>query len=92
MDGAGARRIERKHVLLNASIISAEGTQEVRIKDLSVSGVKVRCDVPLAVDRDVIFKRGHLFHAARVAWAYRDEAGLEFYRKLDPSSVGTEPR
>jgi hypothetical protein len=74
------RKDERKQVLMNAVVIDAEGRQPVRVKNLTVSGVRVSTGRRLHVDSDVIFERGKMFVAARVAWSKPDEAGLEFYR------------
>jgi hypothetical protein len=82
------RNHARKRVLMQASIISAHGTHRARINDLHVSGVRVSCEPPLEKDTDVIFKRGKLFVAARVAWTARGGAGLEFYR---PPASPAEP-
>lgn len=87
MDGAGLRKLDRKHVLLNATIISLDGSQDVRIRDLSQSGAQIFCDRPPAENCDVIFKRGRLFVAARIAWANKTVAGLQFYRQRDPSDL-----
>jgi hypothetical protein len=88
MDGAGPRKDGRKHVLLNATIIASNGLTGARVKDLSQSGVRVSCDSPLSPEGDVIFKRGTIFVAARVIWADHANAGLEFYRHLDPAELG----
>jgi hypothetical protein len=87
MDGVGSRKVDRRHVLLNATIISSDGSKAARVRDLSRSGVRVLCDLPLAVDCDVIFKRGVVFVAARIAWADETSAGLEFYRHLNPMEL-----
>ena len=42
---------------------------------------------PPAEGRDVIFKHGEIFIAARVTWATEADAGLEFYRKLPPGDL-----
>ena len=90
MDTAGARKQDRKHVLLKATIITAEGSHEARIKDLSASGAQVSCALPLRANRDVIFQRGSIFAAARVAWSNKECAGLEFYRPLEPMNFRNE--
>ena len=69
------RNHARKRVLMQASIISAHGTHSARIVDLNVSGVRISCEPPLEKDSDVIFKRGKLFVAARVAWTMPGGAG-----------------
>src|SRR3954467_15238506 len=87
VDGAGSRKLDRKHVLQHATIISASGRHYARISDFSVSGVRVSCANPPAENDDVIFKRGDLFVAARVAWTDKSGAGLQFYRALEPADV-----
>ena len=67
LDGAGSRKLDRKHVLLHATILSASGRHYARISDFSLSGVRVSCANPPAENGDVIFRRGDVFVAARVA-------------------------
>jgi hypothetical protein len=81
------RSVDRKRVLMKASLVNADGTHDVRVYDLTVSGARIACDRILPVDEDVIFKRGKLFVAARVAWSNRSGAGLEFYRDVPPSEL-----
>lgn len=69
-------------MLLRATIISIDGAQSVRVRDLTDTGAGVLCDTPLASGTDVIFRRGDLLVAARVVWTEGKEAGLEFYRPL----------
>ena len=76
------RRARRKRVLIRATLISTDGPQTVRVKDLTSEGAGIRCDVPLTVGTDVILERSDLFVAARVVWAEGANAGLEFYRPL----------
>ena len=73
----------RRRVLMQASLISIDGTQTVQIRDLTSSGARVSCVIRLEEDQDVIFRRGKLFVAARVAWSKRTEAGLQFYREVN---------
>jgi hypothetical protein len=86
MDATGGRRIDRKHVLMTATIISADGQSMAKILDLSPSGARrIACNLPLSADSDVIFRRDGTFAAARVAWTDGTCAGLEFYRQSDSS-------
>ena len=80
--GAGSelRGGHRKHVLMQATIISVEGPQRTFVKDLTDDGARIQCQYPLGDGWDVIFKRGDDFRAARVAWSRGGEAGLQFYR------------
>jgi hypothetical protein len=81
------RGAPRKRVLMQATLMSVGGSQQASIKDLTSSGARVRCEQRLEEGWDVVFKRGDLFIAARVAWATRDEAGLEFYRIVQTAAV-----
>ena len=69
---------------MTATIISQDGIQQARIRDWSTFGVQISCDRPPTTDTDVIFKRGQVFVAARVAWMCKGDAGLEFYQQIDP--------
>jgi hypothetical protein len=71
----------RKHVLMQATIVSADGPQPALIKDLTLTGARIRCARPLEEGADIIFKRGDDFRATRVAWIRKGEAGLQFYRE-----------
>lgn len=76
------RRSKRRRVLMRATIISVDGAQSARVRDLAGSGAGIFCDSPLTAGSDVIFKRGNLLVASRVVWSKGNEAGLEFYRPL----------
>jgi hypothetical protein len=76
------RRSSRTRVLMRAALISIDGVQDVRVKDLTSDGAGICCQVPLECGIDVILKRGDLFIAARVVWAEGTSAGLEFYQPL----------
>lgn len=81
------RSVDRKRVLMKASLINADGSHDVRVYDLTVSGARIACERVIPPDEDVIFKRGKLFVAARVAWSNRGGAGLEFYREVPASEL-----
>ena len=79
----------RRRVLMAAAVISATGTFQVRIRDLSHSGANLSSDARLPANSDVIFRRGDLFAAAKVAWSDRTNAGIAFYRKLSRADVAS---
>jgi len=87
---AGPRKRARKRVVMEATIISIDGTQTVRIRDLSAAGVQIACDNPPQQGCEVIFSRGCVFVAAQVAWREEGRAGLQFYQPLDPARHGAE--
>lgn len=90
LHGVRERKLDRKHVLQNATIISPDGSQLARIRNLSPSGAQISCSRPPGAGCDVIFKRGSAFIAARVAWAEKGSAGLEFYRQIEPGELGSK--
>lgn len=75
------RDAPRKHVLMQAIVLSSDGPQRVFVKDLTPTGARIQWEYPLQQGWDVIFKRREEFRAARVAWTKGDEAGLQFYRE-----------
>ncbi len=78
---------ERKRVLMNATIINSDGTHHVRVVDLNSFGARIAGNRLLEVGEDLIFRRGTLFVAARVAWSNRGATGLQFYRELPVSQI-----
>ncbi len=81
------RPVPRKRVLMRAAIINADGTTAVRVHDLTSFGARIALDQVLPANEDLIFKRGQLFVAARVAWSSRGAAGIEFYREIPLSAL-----
>ena len=81
------RKGERKRVLMRATVYTPTGAHVVWIRDISAQGASVSGEDPLPSDCDVIFKRGGLFAAARIAWSNSTGAGLKFYRDLSDDEV-----
>ena len=75
------RNAPRKHVLMQATIIGADGSQLAFVKDLALTGARIQCERPLKEGADVLFKRGDDCRAAHIAWIRKEEAGLQFYRE-----------
>lgn len=92
MEKTGPRRNARKRVVMEAKIISGEGSRTVRVRDLSRGGVQIICDEPPAQGCELIFCRGSVFVAAQVVWQEAGRAGLEFYTRVDPDEHGAEWR
>ncbi len=86
-DSSCQRSLSRKRVLMNALVISAEGTQQARVHELTSLGARISVDRDLESGSDVIFKRGQTFVAARVVWAESGSAGIEFYRAMPAFQV-----
>ena len=77
----------RKRVLMQTTIISVGGPQRAYVRDLSPSGARIICEHRLEEGCDIIFKRGDMFVAARIAWVTSEEAGVQFYRELDSAAL-----
>lgn len=67
---------------MRATIITVDGAQSARVRDLTEDGAGIVSDSPLAQGTDVIFNRSNLLVAARVLWTKGTEADLEFYRPV----------
>ena len=83
------RNVDRKRVLMKAAVIAIDGSHDVRVYDLTVSGARIEGKVILPVGEDVVFKRGGLFVAAKVAWSNRSGTGLCFYREVPARELAT---
>lgn len=81
------RSPKRTRVLFEAVLLTPEGAQKVRIRDLSASGAKVLTEANVRAACDGLFKRGGLFAAARILWSRDQQLGLRFYRELSPEEL-----
>ncbi len=81
------RSTKRARVLLTARLQTAFGEVEGRLRDLSRKGALVECSQIPPVGSEVVFVRGAMAVAARVAWAGRDRVGLEFHHMIDDQEV-----
>ena len=81
------RKTKRTRVLMTASLLTPDGTQKVTLRDISRTGAQLVTAAAMPTDCDVIFKRGPLFAAARVAWSSKGEVGLKFYRELSSEEI-----
>lgn len=81
---AGSQRsAKRARVLLSAKLKTSFGEVEARLRDLSRKGALVECLQIPPVGSEVVFVRGKIVVAARVAWASDDRVGLEFDHMID---------
>lgn len=78
---------KRSRLVLTATVMTPYGAYNVRIRDLSESGAQVCGSHRLPSNCDAVLKRGHLFAAARIVWSSEKEAGLRFYRTLEPEEL-----
>ena len=81
-DNPAARKGERRRVLMRGTVFSPDGAHVVWIRDISTDGALVAGDETLPANCDVIFKRGPIFAAGRIAWSNETGAGVKFYRDL----------
>jgi hypothetical protein len=88
-DVQAARKGERRRVLMRGTVFGPDGAHVVWIRDISSDGALVSGDDRLPTDCDVIFKRGPIFAAARIAWSNESGAGIKFYRDLADCDVAT---
>lgn len=82
------RKAIRTRVLLKAKVLTNEGPVGVRIRDISPFGAQISTKQQLIRGTDLIFARGLIFVAAKVAWATDESAGIEFYRSLSEAEGG----
>jgi len=83
------RKGARTRVLMRGTVYTPEGASMVWIRDISSTGALVQGESPLPSECDVIFKRGPIFAAARIAWSNDTGAGIEFYRNLAECEVAS---
>ncbi len=88
-DVQAARSGERRRVLMRGTVYSPDGAHIIWIRDISNDGALVSGDDRLPSDCDVIFKRGPIFAAARIAWSNETGAGIKFYRDLADCDVAS---
>jgi hypothetical protein len=84
-----SRRADRNRVLISATVVTPDGPQRARIRNLSSGGAQISCNRPPLTGGDVILKWGDMFLAAQVIWTAGTEAGVEFYRPLDLTDLAT---
>jgi hypothetical protein len=86
-DVHAARKGERRRVLMRGTVFGPNGAHVVWIRDISTDGALVAGDDALPANCDVIFKRGPIFAAGRIAWSNETGAGIKFYRDLADCDV-----
>ncbi len=83
----GKRGARRARVLIAAKLKSSLGELDCRLRDLSSMGALVECAQLLPVGSDVVFVRGKITIAARVAWVGGNRLGIEFEHPIDEQAV-----
>lgn len=82
LEAQNFRQSRRRRVLMRATMITVDGAQSARVRELTDTSAVIVSGSPLAEGTDVIFSRSNLLVAARVVWSHGTEAGLEFYRPV----------
>lgn len=82
-----SRRSQRSNVLMTASVQSASGELDVKLRNLSEDGALVEAASLPPEGSAVIFRRGELVAEGRIAWVRGKRAGIAFDEKLSPEAV-----
>jgi hypothetical protein len=82
VDFHAVRSGDRKRVLMRGTIFAPSGAHVILIRDISSKVALISAEDMLPEHCDVIFKRGPIFAAARIAWSKGKLARVEFYRDL----------
>lgn len=81
------RAAERTRVLMTGTLLTADGVQKIRVRDISAMGAQILPTSGIPKNCDAVFKRGSLFVPAHVVWSNSREAGLRFYRELSAQEL-----
>jgi hypothetical protein len=89
-----ARRLNRRAVLLPATLVYGGGDMTLRctIRNCSDGGARVHVPYGAAIDRELylIHPRDGSAYWCRVAWRLGQRVGLEFQKKIDLRRPGPE--
>jgi hypothetical protein len=83
----GKRGARRARVLIAARLQSSLGELDCRLRDLSRMGALLECAQLPPIGSSVVFVRGKIAIAARVAWASEKRLGIEFEHPIDEQAV-----
>lgn len=90
MDGTLQKRNpRRKRVLLKASLDSAAGRQDVRIRDLSIKGALLEAATPPPEGSEITLSAGDTSLKGKVAWHDDLLVGIEFTEALSGSLLAS---
>jgi hypothetical protein len=84
------RASPRYSVLLNARVLTAAGTLQVTIRDLSLEGAMIQGAVAPRVGCRLLLHRRSLVVPATVAWQTGSRAGLRFEQPLSEQQLYRE--
>jgi hypothetical protein len=78
----GNARSPRRRVLLTGMFHSLTSSHRASVRNLSVSGAAIECDVPLKVGAEGVLQAGQLDALCRVIWSRGKYYGLAFDQPL----------
>jgi len=81
------RKARRSRVLLSASLESATGRQEVRIRDISITGALLEAEYPPPMGARITLTCGDSSLKGKVAWSDEVLLGVEFTEPLTGSML-----
>ena len=82
-----SRRSRRSNLLMQASIEHQGALMDVTLRNLSAEGALIEGDHGLEEGAEVLFRKGELAMAGRVAWVADRQAGIAFAASLDPEMI-----
>ena len=83
LDGPGGRRrAQRKPVLMSAAMHTVGASRTVSVRDVSTTGARITCSVPLTPGQEVWLKIPPSDVFARVRWTEGSVSGLHFEEPL----------
>ena len=85
--GKECRESTRFRVLLNAELVTTTDEQSVRVRDISTGGAMLEGQRPIALDQDVVLRRGRIEIFARICWAQGNHCGIQFDEALSESGM-----
>jgi hypothetical protein len=77
-DDSNRRRSPRRRVLLAATLETAVGIHDVKLRNISSTGALLDCAAPPATGARVTFRRANMAIAAQVMWASAGACGIHF--------------
>ena len=86
-----SRSYPRTHLFVAASLCSDNGTDAVRIRNLSPSGALIEGVAIPPRFTDVVLKRGDLLVAGKIAWQVGEKGGIEFSEAVHVSQWMSGP-
>ncbi len=81
------RKTRRSNVLMSASLELSGVALPVKLRNLSADGALVEGDKLPVEGSAVLFRKGELSVAGRVAWSKTRHAGISFEEQLAPDQV-----